>query len=481
MTAEKTVMFALPGQRVVLVCAAGRFKGKTFELSAGTFTIGRSPECTLCLADDQGASRVHTKIYAEGDSWFVADNDSRNGTLLNGKPVRTSGLGAGDVVTVSTCELRFSFSDDVAEPATPAQKAYSKTTLQRAQSMTTSMPAMRPAPPGPPDISGIRPAPARAAPPRGAVQERQRTSEIAVAEPPTPVSTPLPAAPPPPPKPTSPAMIIGVITGGVVCAGLVLVVGAVVWKKSRTSPSALVEIAPPLQFPPIDPRVSALGTQAVIEQPAVGVVVEEPRQVGKPVIAERPVKPVVEKPVVERPVVERPVVDKPRVDRPVVERPVVDKPVVAAVPAADWIAAFVDTGAVDVVRSRSKGTVATTAKDGDIVSAGQAVISFVGGVDGPAVVQASAAGRVDGLKVKPGDGVQKGVMLFRIVDANSKGLVRAVLPATVLPRARVGGSVELKRKRGGTTPGRVVRITGAAVVVDPGDVEAAQIESLRIL
>jgi biotin carboxyl carrier protein len=338
------------------------------------------------------------------------------------------------------------------------------------------------------------------------VQEKQRTTEVAVAEPATPITHAPPAAPP---KQTSPAMIIGVITTGVIAAGLVLVVGAVVWKKSRSSPTVIVE-TPPLEFPPIDPRVAALGTQPVVgERRVVNDVVGQP-VVEKPVV-EKPVveKPVVEKPVgdkpvgdkpviAERPVVERPPPEKPadkpaeravvdRPDRPRVEKPVVEKPVEKpvvdkpVVPAADWIAAFVDAGAVDVVRSRSKGTVATTAKDGDVVSAGQAVISFVGGVDGPGTVTASAAGRVDGLKVKTGDSVQKGVMLFRIVDASSKGLVRAVLPAAVLPRARVGGSVELKRKRGGTTPGRVVRITGAAVVVDPGDVEAAQIESLRIL
>lgn len=58
---------------------------------------------------------------------------------------------------------------------------------------------------------------------------------------------------------------------------------------------------------------------------------------------------------------------------------------------------------------------AATAADGALVSADQSVLSFVVGTDGPLVGLASKAGKVDGLKLRPGDKIEKGMMLFRIV------------------------------------------------------------------
>lgn len=124
---------------------------------------------------------------------------------------------------------------------------------------------------------------------------------------------------------------------------------------------------------------------------------------------------------------------------------------------------------------------AATAADGALVSADQSVLSFVVGTDGPLVGLASKAGKVDGLKLRPGDKIEKGMMLFRIVVPSSKKLVPAILPPALLPRARVGSAVEFKVKSDGTRPGQVVRIEGAIIVVDPAAVDSRQVESLRLL
>ncbi len=479
MTAERTVMFALPGQRAVLACVGGRFAGKTFALSAGTFTIGRSPECTLCLADDHGSSRVHSKIWLEGDSWFVADNDSRNGTLVNGKATRRAELDEGDVVTVSTCQLRFTLSQDPAASAHDQHDGYSDAELDEAKAQrTTSTSAPRHGSPAP----AIRPAPPPTVATRRPVVERQRFETTPPShgegrETPTIAQMKAPAAS----KPTSPGVIVAAITGGVICAGLLLVGIAVVVIKTRDPPLRVAVVQPAVvtpspATPAPEPTPTAEPALTPEPTPTAGPTPEPPPTAGPPVAAETSPDPSSDRR--DRQRRRKPVVVE-RAPEQSAEKPPERAPDSPA--GADWIAATVDTGAVDVVRSKSKGTVATVlARDGDSVSAGQTVVTFAGGVEGPTNVLASAAGRLDGLKIKPGDGVAKGVMLFRLLDQNAGGLVRAVLPPAIVARARVGASVELKRKKGGTSGGRIVRVSGAAIVVDPGDVGAAQVEAVRV-
>ncbi len=48
--------------------------------------------------EDDGASRVHAVILSEGGRFLVEDAGSRNGTLLNGRPVERQALAPGDVI-----------------------------------------------------------------------------------------------------------------------------------------------------------------------------------------------------------------------------------------------------------------------------------------------------------------------------------------------------------------------------------------------
>jgi biotin carboxyl carrier protein len=106
---EKTVVFQLPttvsGQ---LACVSGTVAGRSWDLSAGTFVMGRSDECDLVLAQEQGVSKVHAKIVCENDSYTLVDNESRNGTLVNGAPIQRVRLKDGDEVRICNCVLRFS-------------------------------------------------------------------------------------------------------------------------------------------------------------------------------------------------------------------------------------------------------------------------------------------------------------------------------------------------------------------------------------
>lgn len=105
---ERTVIFQLP--TVVsgaLACMEGTVIGRTWRLSAGTFVIGRSDECDLHLPSEPGVSKVHAKILAEGDHYVLEDNESRNGTIVNGHVVRRVMLADGDEIQICGCRLRF--------------------------------------------------------------------------------------------------------------------------------------------------------------------------------------------------------------------------------------------------------------------------------------------------------------------------------------------------------------------------------------
>jgi hypothetical protein len=87
---------------------AGR-PGPTFVLNpAHDNTLGRSPEATIVVAD-RLASRTHAAVRfdAPQNIWVLHDLDSRNGTYLDGVPVRSTVISDGAVVRVGTSELVF--------------------------------------------------------------------------------------------------------------------------------------------------------------------------------------------------------------------------------------------------------------------------------------------------------------------------------------------------------------------------------------
>jgi transcriptional regulator with GAF, ATPase, and Fis domain len=82
-----------------LVCIAGSRKGDEFDLAGAPLMMGRERDNQVCLAD-AWASKHHCKIVSTGSSFALVDLHSRNGTFVNGTPVRERVLEHGDEIRV---------------------------------------------------------------------------------------------------------------------------------------------------------------------------------------------------------------------------------------------------------------------------------------------------------------------------------------------------------------------------------------------
>lgn len=94
--------------------------GPSVPIGSGSLVCGRLPGARhqLVLDDDPLLSRSHASFHRRDRRLVVADNDSRNGTWLNGQRIDRSSVQDGDIVRVGDTFLLVRTSE--AEPAEPA-------------------------------------------------------------------------------------------------------------------------------------------------------------------------------------------------------------------------------------------------------------------------------------------------------------------------------------------------------------------------
>jgi hypothetical protein len=92
--------------RLIVVAAMGHEPGTSFEVNGGA-TMGRSDTAEIRV-DDPFASSAHARIFPRGDSMYVEDMGSTNGTYLNGRQLRTAErLKVADVIRIGDSEYRY--------------------------------------------------------------------------------------------------------------------------------------------------------------------------------------------------------------------------------------------------------------------------------------------------------------------------------------------------------------------------------------
>jgi pSer/pThr/pTyr-binding forkhead associated (FHA) protein len=71
-------------------------------IAAERVLIGRGDDCDVRLAS-HFVSRHHAEAWVEQDTLYLRDLGSRNGTVVNGAPIRrATGLEYGDIVSFGT-------------------------------------------------------------------------------------------------------------------------------------------------------------------------------------------------------------------------------------------------------------------------------------------------------------------------------------------------------------------------------------------
>lgn len=86
--------------KIILTITSGGLSGRVYELESGFLTVGRSENCSIRFdpISERIASKQHAFIEAKRDGFYITDNKSTNGTLVNGTRVESHKLNSGDNV-----------------------------------------------------------------------------------------------------------------------------------------------------------------------------------------------------------------------------------------------------------------------------------------------------------------------------------------------------------------------------------------------
>lgn len=70
------------GRTLHLAVTEGPLEGMALPLGEAPITIGRAPISSLVIDDDFCSAR-HARVYREGDTWWIEDLGSTNGTFVD--------------------------------------------------------------------------------------------------------------------------------------------------------------------------------------------------------------------------------------------------------------------------------------------------------------------------------------------------------------------------------------------------------------
>ena len=81
-----------------LTVHTGTLAGRVFELQSGFLTIGRGENCSIRFdpRTERIASKQHAFIEARSDGFYITDNNSLNGTMVNGYRIQKAKVNSGD-------------------------------------------------------------------------------------------------------------------------------------------------------------------------------------------------------------------------------------------------------------------------------------------------------------------------------------------------------------------------------------------------
>lgn len=90
-----------------LLLAEGTPEEKVFAFDGEVISLGRNRDNTIQVKNDSKVSRYHCKVYRRDGYYFIEDNKSANGTLVDGQLVTEKRLFGGEEIIVGETMFRF--------------------------------------------------------------------------------------------------------------------------------------------------------------------------------------------------------------------------------------------------------------------------------------------------------------------------------------------------------------------------------------
>lgn len=90
-----------------LVRGEGSEREERIPLVGDIISLGRGRENDIQILNDIKVSRFHCRLVREGDTWFVEDNTSSNGTQVNGAAMHRYELKGGEAISIGNTIFRF--------------------------------------------------------------------------------------------------------------------------------------------------------------------------------------------------------------------------------------------------------------------------------------------------------------------------------------------------------------------------------------
>jgi hypothetical protein len=94
-------------RRAILLSNEGTPDEQIYALTGDVFTIGRGRDNDLQIKNDSKVSRFHCKLYRRGSNYYLEDNKSSNGTMVNGELISERRLFGGEELVIGETFFRF--------------------------------------------------------------------------------------------------------------------------------------------------------------------------------------------------------------------------------------------------------------------------------------------------------------------------------------------------------------------------------------
>jgi uncharacterized coiled-coil protein SlyX/uncharacterized protein YciU (UPF0263 family) len=94
-------------RRAILLSNEGTPDEQIYALTGEVFTVGRGRDNDLQIKNDSKVSRFHCKVYRRGANYYLEDNKSSNGTMVNGELISERRLFGGEELVSGETFFRF--------------------------------------------------------------------------------------------------------------------------------------------------------------------------------------------------------------------------------------------------------------------------------------------------------------------------------------------------------------------------------------